>query len=146
MVLLFCWLERVDKMEVINAVIYTLLFSFATSVLVYAFVIRNKSKNLQDEIDQVEADNAILLIKLTETLQVLETKPVEQTDGFLQYMEATRDSAFEFIETMQRSIKQFENDTKSVFEKQRLSEDLKTIKKAYAVLKENTLPQDTPNN
>lgn len=133
-------------MPIINAIVYILLFIFAVSAFTFAAVTRNKLKNIKNDLEDIRVQKDILMVKLSETLQALETRPVEQTDGFLRFISESRDSAFEFIEVMQKSIKDFGDETKDILAKPRLSEDLKTIKKAYQVLKENTLPSDIPNN
>lgn len=123
-----------------------IISSVATILLgVYAFQLKRSKKIIQNLLDQAVVDRYVLVNKLSDALDALEQKPIEQTDGFLKFLEESRDSAFTFIESLQSAIKTFDAETKMIFETSRYK-DVKEIKKAYDVLKSKTLPNDTPNN
>lgn len=133
-------------MPIIDAIVYTILFIGCVALSAIVIKQKRKQKSLYDDIIRLTVDKQLLLEKLGDAFSALESKPLEQSDGFVQYLEATRDSAFSFIEVVQKSITQFDQDTAEIFAKQRLSEDVKKIKLAYQQLKQNTLPNDVPNN
>lgn len=130
----------------LDIIIYSVLFIGCSLVTAFLIKEKRKSKDLYQEIAKLFIEKSILLDKLSEAFDALQQKPLEQTDGFVKFLEESRNNAFEFIDVMQNSIKQFENQTQEIFAKERLSADLKQIKQAYQELKAKTLPTDTPNN
>lgn len=133
-------------MSILNTIFYIVLGSLITLLALTIMVLRTKLSETRKEVLNELVDKEILLERLSEALKLLEEKPLEQTEGFLKFITESRDYAFNFIETMQTAILEFENDTKEVFQKQRLSADLKQVKQAYENLKQKTLPKDIPNN
>lgn len=123
-----------------------IIASVATLMLiVYVYKLRKDKKITEELLNQAVIDRYLLLGKLSEALDNLEKKPVEQTDGFLKFLEESRNSAFDFIESLQQAIKTFDGETKVIFETSRYK-DVKEIKKAFDTLKAATLPSETPNN
>lgn len=112
---------------------------------IYVVKLRKQNATVADLLNRAILDRHLLMEKLSDALDALEKKPVEQTDGFLKFLEESRGSAFTFIELLQSSIVEFDNNTKEVFETSRYK-DVKEIKKAFDVLKSKTLPNDVPNN
>lgn len=123
-----------------------IISSVATILLgIYVFQLRKSKKIIQELLDQAVIDRYILVEKLSDALDALEKKPIEQTDGFLKFLEESRDAAFTFIESLQEAIKKFDADTQAIFATSRYK-DVKEIKKAFDILKSKTLPNDTLNN
>lgn len=134
-------------MSLIDAITYVVLGAALLSSVGYIYVLRSNIKKLIGFHAQLMIDKQALLEKLAEALNIIEQKPIEKTDGFLQYLESTRDSAFGFIETMQASIDKFDKETEVIFTKSELTpDDVKEIRLAYIKLKAATLPNDVPNN
>jgi len=115
------------------------------ALVFYVYKLRKHNKITEELLNQAIIDRYLVLGKLSEALDNLEKKPIEQTDGFLKFLEESRDSAFSFIESLQEAIKKFDSETKSIFETSRYK-DVKEIKKAFETLKAATLPSETPNN
>lgn len=133
-------------MPVIDIIAYIVMLSLWCLLGVYVVLLRRNIRHLHSQIITLSLDKTILLEKLAESLNALEQKPLEQTDGFLKFMTESRDYAFSFIETMQTSIQEFEDSTKDIFAKSEMSDDVKKILDAYGKLKQKTLPADIPNN
>lgn len=132
-------------METINTIAYTLLSVLLIGLVGYVIHLRRQVLKLYKDILELTLQKGIMLDKLSDALDALEKKPVEQTDGFLKFITESRDYAFSFIEVMQASIQEFEDDTKDILDKES-SEDIKKIKMAYQALREKTMPNDIPNN
>jgi Tfp pilus assembly major pilin PilA len=129
----------------LNDTILIISSAATISLLVYAYRLRKNNKVTEELLNQAVVDRYLLLGKLSDALDTLEKRPIEQTDGFLKFLEESRDSAFNFIESLQESIKKFDSETKTIFETSRYK-DVKEIKKAFETLKAATLPSETPNN
>lgn len=131
----------------LDIIIYFALAIVLAVSIGYIVVLRSRINRLIESAAQMMIDKGNLLKKLSEALTALEQKPIEQTDGFLRYLETTRDSAFTFIEDVQVAISKFDSETKTIFAKSDLNkEDANIIKQAYDNLKAATLPDDVPNN
>ena len=129
----------------LNDTILIISSAATISLLVYTYRLRKNNKVTEELLNQAVVDRYLLLGKLSDALDTLEKRPIEQTDGFLKFLEESRDSAFTFIESLQESIKKFDSDTQMIFETSRYK-DVKEIKKAFETLKAATLPSETPNN
>lgn len=129
------------------AIDITLIITSVITILslVYSSKLRKDNKVATELLSKAIIDRHLLMERLSDALDALEKKPIEQTDGFLKFLEESRDSAFTFIEALQSAIIEFDNNTKNIFETSRYK-DVKEIKQALIVLKNKTLPNDTPNN
>lgn len=129
------------------AIDITLIITSVITILslVYSSKLRKDNKVATELLSKAIIDRHLLMERLSDALDALEKKPIEQTDGFLKFLEESRDSAFTFIEALQSAIIEFDNNTKNIFETSRYK-DVKEIKQALIVLKSKTLPNDTPNN
>jgi hypothetical protein len=133
-------------MTMLDFIVYLILFTACAVSAILLFKFNREVNKLHVELFNIALEKSILLQKLAEALDSLDQKPIEQTDGFLKFVTESRDYAFSFIETMQSAIEQFEKDTKEVFAKSEMSDDVKKTLEAYARLKAKTLPADIPNN
>jgi hypothetical protein len=130
----------------LDFIVYLILFTACAVAGILLFKFNREVNRLHVELFNIALEKSILLQKLAEALDSLDQKPVEQTDGFLKFVTESRDYAFNFIEVMQSAIEEFEKDTKEVFTKSEMSNDVKKISEAYGKLKSKTLPEDVPNN
>ena len=132
---------------IIEIIVYSILALTSIFLGGYTIVLRGRVNRLIGFNAQAMIDKQTLTQKLSDALTIIETKPVETTDGFLNYLEATRDSAFSFIETVQTAIEKFDSSTAEIFAKSEITaDDANVIKLAYLELKMATLPEDIPNN
>ena len=132
---------------IIDIIVYSVLALTSMFLGGYIIVLRGRIGRLIGFHAQAMIDKQTLTQKLSDALTIIETKPVENTDGFLKYLETTRDSAFKFIETVQDAMEKFDSSTSTIFAKDEItSEDADTIKLAYLELKMATMPEDIPNN
>ena len=132
-------------MTIINIIIYSILLCGFAWALSYVLILKKRVKQSAEIQLQLLLDKNILLSKLSEALTALEEKPLVETDGFLKFITESRDYAFQFIDTMQKSIQEFEVNTKDIFTNSD-NDDVKKILVEYEVLKSKTLPNDLPNN
>lgn len=133
-------------MLIVDIVAFSVLTAVLLAITILFIKTRLKVRKLYSSIIQLTLDKKELLVELSKALDALETKPLEQSDGFIKFLENSRESAFMFIELMQSAIADFEKETKDVFAKSELSDDIAKINLAYQKLKSQTLPDDLPNN
>ena len=70
---------------------------------------RLKVAKLNKEVDQSVADYIALSGKMEEVVKNTDEKKIEQTEGFLKFVSESRDWAFQYIERVQISIKNFQD-------------------------------------
>lgn len=133
-------------MALIDMLLYAILSVGVVVLASYVVVVRRKYHTTLLQLMQAGIDKQLLITKLSEALDTIHQKPVEQTDGFMKFMTDSRDFAFSFIETMQEALAEFENETKDILSKDEMSSDIAKVSKAFQKLKEKTLPDDIPNN
>lgn len=78
--------------------------------LVVSTVLAIKIKKLQGMLLQAEIDRRHALEKLSEARTQIESKNLEQTDGFVRFISESRDWAFSYIEDVQNTIVAVKND------------------------------------
>ena len=80
--------------------------------LVYLVIERvrlsNANKKALMQLIQSELDKNMLLEKISDLLFEKDNKAIEQSDGFLKFVSESRDAAFQYIETVQSALKDFQ--------------------------------------
>jgi hypothetical protein len=70
---------------------------------------RLRVSRLDKEVNQSVADYIALSDKMSEVVKNTDEKKIEQTEGFLKFVSESRDWAFQYIERVQISIKNFQD-------------------------------------
>jgi hypothetical protein len=70
---------------------------------------RVRVSRLDKEVNQSVADYIALSDKMSEVVKNTDEKKIEQTEGFLKFVSESRDWAFQYIERVQISIKNFQD-------------------------------------
>ncbi len=70
---------------------------------------RLRVSRLDKEVNQSIADYIALSGKMEEVVKNTDEKKIEQTEGFLRFVSESRDWAFQYIERVQISIKNFQD-------------------------------------
>lgn len=52
-------------------------------------------------------DKAVLMVEFSNLLDKQQTKPLEETEGFLKFVSESRDWAFQYIEDVQAAIEEY---------------------------------------
>jgi hypothetical protein len=144
-------------MDIIGLISFGILFSLFVTFLIISIFSRIKIIKLQNIISQLRVDNLLLINETAIQFNKLQVKELEQTDGFLKFIEQSRDWAFQYIEEMQSAFLKFDKEISSIQQWNETygtvtdggvySEKIKQISLAYNQLKD-LLPKDTetPNN
>ena len=143
-----------NLLNLIGFVIFIVLFSLTIVDNVKLRIKNNKNKN---EINQLSIDNILLLKKISDLFDEINSKELENTDGFLKFIEQSRDWAFQYIEEVQAALSEFDTEISSIVKWNQTygtvtdggaySDKIKQISLAYDELKK-LLPKnaETPNN
>jgi hypothetical protein len=112
--------------EVIAFSVYTIILGILVSKI---FTLTKSNKIMQDTLAQCYIDKQIYIEQLSKEIESRENQNVENTDGFLNFVSASRDWAYEYIETVQDKLT-------NVFEEIDNTSDKKTAKKILAVVEQ----------
>jgi hypothetical protein len=103
---------------------------------------------------KAEVEKAVVLDKLAEAMKELETKAIEESDGFLKFVSDSREWAFKYIEDLQSALEEFDKavgpqfkyaETYASLDSESPSKDiLRKISKEYSKLRQ-MLPNDMVN-
>lgn len=97
----------------INTVFEIIIFVIFMAAFVLVFVDNVKTKavnaKLNKDVAQGLLDLMALKKKLEEASKQTETQKIEETEGFLKFVSQSRDWAFQYIESVQISIKNFQD-------------------------------------
>lgn len=95
-----------NVLEMIGYVLIIILF-FVLVLLVVRLSLRNRI--LKKDVAQGLIDQFALMQKLEEVSKNTDEKKIEETEGFLKFVSQSRDWAFQYIERVQISIKEFQD-------------------------------------
>jgi len=101
-----------------------------------------------------EIEKSIFSKRLADILSEIETKKVEESEGFIRFVSESRDWAFKYIEDVQEALKAFDNaagpELEYLYDHSRVNSDISSkaaidkVYKEYKKLKE-MLPDDVVN-
>jgi hypothetical protein len=112
------------------------IVSFSIILYMRKFIIKSASI-----IDQLDIDLILLSRRLEQELLKEQTKSIEKTDGFLNFISESREWAFKYIEDVQKAIADF-----SLYEKDLvISDNHHNIVEAYNNLKKFLPDEGTTN-
>lgn len=139
----------------INLIYYVVSLSIVAYFIYHNFKLRLKVKKLATAIIQLELDKNRLLERFE---RLLAERQLEKTEGFVGFLEQSRDWAFKYIEDVQSALEEFNKEIVPVLEWNETfgsvvgdnnphSDSITKISEAYNKLKK-VLPQNdqTPNN
>lgn len=135
---------------IIDLIAYGVFVVIATLLTVSNLKLRSKKKLLAEELLQQTLDKMALLQHIEKLTAEASSKDIEQTDGFLKFVSDSRDWAFEYIETVQTALDDFDKKVSPILEYYSTygtaldglhNEITKDISEAYTELKK-VLPQD----
>lgn len=135
---------------IVDLIAYGVFAIVTTLLLVSNFKQRAKRERLAADLIQQTLDKMALLQHIEKLTAESQSKDIEQTDGFLKFVSDSRDWAFEYIETVQNALEEFDKRISPTLEYystygtvvEGLHQDLtKEISEAYNDLKK-LLPQD----
>jgi hypothetical protein len=144
-------------MNLINLIIFSVfaaILSLLTVVTIRQYV---QKKRLAANLIQSFIDNKIVADKLAKVFNEKEALKLEQSEGFVKFLSESRESAFEYIETTQAVIKEYNNTIEQILEWNNTygttlgdtphSEAIKQIELAHGKLRD-LLPRNNeiPNN
>ena len=95
-----------EIIEAIIAVVFILGFS---GLGVLAFKLKRINDQMSSVAGQLAADNKILSEEIQRAQFQGQDKKVEETEGFLKFVSQSRDWAFQYIERVQITIKNFQD-------------------------------------
>lgn len=134
----------------IDLIAYAVFVVVTTLLLISNLKSRSKRKLLANELIQQTLDKMALLQHVEKLTAETQSKDIEQTDGFLKFVSDSRDWAFQYIETVQEALEEFDKKVSPTLEYystygtavEGLHTGLtKEISEAYAELKK-VLPKD----
>jgi len=118
--------------EIIVASVALIAFG---GILSYAIHLKYKNTKLSQSLVQAVIDKNTVSTKLSHLASNKTIKDIEETDGFLKFLSDSRDSAFSYIEDVQKSIYEFKESLSPVVEAHRDSgtapEYMKQVVKSY---------------
>jgi hypothetical protein len=103
-------------MDILGLIGFGTFFVLFVLTLVNNIKVRFKNKENQNQINQLSIDNLMLLSKVSDLFDELNAKKLENTDGFLKFIEESRNWAFQYIEEVQSALSQFDKEISSKFE------------------------------
>jgi hypothetical protein len=139
---------------VIEFVSFVAIIATLVGVISYSILLRLRLKKAQSKLIQSLMDMNHVKSKLSEALMEIESKKLESTDGFLNFLSESRDWAFKYIEDVEKSFAEFDSAMKQVFQwsdtygnvsgDSAHTEPINEIKTAYEKYKSN-MPNNTNN-
>ncbi len=123
------------------AFIVVLLIMFSSLFLLFRYMHYNK--RLVSLLAQEAIDKVAVIRQLQDLQDKKESKPIEQTEGFLRFVSESRDWAFQYIEQVQQEIKEFESvATPIIYKDNVVSKEYEQLAVAYEKLLKQ-LPEAT---
>lgn len=125
--------------DLLDLIVFSVLMFGLALFLVTSIRLHFKNKALDASILEYE----IVLMALSSKIDdIQKEKELEGSDGFIRFLSQSRESAFDYIDLAQESLKTFIGVADSMFKDQSLSED---VVKAYEAIK-GLLPEDNLEN
>ena len=130
-------------MNVLELVAFILVLLIMFSSLFLLFRYMHYNKRLVSLLAQEAIDKVAVIRQLQDLQDKKESKPIEQTEGFLRFVSESRDWAFQYIEQVQQEIKEFESvATPIIYKDNVVSKEYEQLAVAYEKLLKQ-LPEAT---
>ena len=95
-------------MDIVGLIGFGLFFTLLIILTISNIRLRISNKKHKREMDQLNIDNLLLLKKISDLFNELNIKELENTNGFIGFLEKSRDWAFEYIEIVQQNLAEFD--------------------------------------
>jgi hypothetical protein len=95
--------------EILEIVVFVVFITSFFALVYDDLRLRLKARGLAKDVVQGFLDHAAMSNKLEEALKNNDEHKIEQTEGFLKFVSESRDWAFQYIERVQISIKNFQD-------------------------------------
>lgn len=95
-------------MDIVGLAGFILFLGFLISSVILNIRLIIFGKKKERSLDQANADKLMLLQKVSDLFNELNIKELENTNGFIGFFEKSRDSAFEYIELVQKRLTEFD--------------------------------------
>lgn len=126
----------------------------SSTLLVVLFVILFiNNRRIKKESDELALNLLQTHIKNLENQKALEEisnlGPIDSNDGFVRFLSQSREWAYEYIDNVQGSFKEFDAEISYQLLKESLNaEDIEKLSMAYSALKQSIMPEndEMPNN
>lgn len=104
-------------------------------VLSYAVYLKYKNMRLASSLVQATVDKNTIANQMLQLTSNKKIKDIEEKDGFIKFLSDSRESAFEYIEEVQKTVYLFKDDLEPIVEAYRdsgtASDSMKQIVRAY---------------
>jgi hypothetical protein len=104
-------------------------------VLSYAVYLKYKNIRMAGKLVQAVVDKNTIANQLNQVTSNKKIKDIEEKDGFIKFLSDSRDSAFEYIEEVQKTVYLFKDDLEPIVEAYRdsgtASESMQKVVRAY---------------
>lgn len=138
-------------MDILGLIGFSVFLLLMILLVIGNIRLRISAKKREAVIDQLHADKLMLLGKVSQLFDELNIKELENTNGFIGFLEKSRDSAFEYIEIVQKKLSDFDKKISPIIEWNKTfgtvmgenvhQDQLTKISEAYQDLK-NLLPEE----
>lgn len=91
-------------------IVFSLFLLFFSSLAISTIKTKIKNNQLLEKLLEVSIDKALIADRLESELIKSSNTPVTEQEGFINFLNQSRDWAFEYIESVQEKIKDFENE------------------------------------
>lgn len=136
----------IDIIELVIFIVIVMAFGLLTA---YALTIRIKMNKISNQLAQEVVDKIAIATKFAKLMSEQNMQNLQQSDGFIKFLSDSRDSAFKYIEDVQKELKDFMNEVGPVIEAYRVmpikTSASETIVKAYDKLIK-IMPEEIKNN
>lgn len=92
---------------ILDFIVYSVAIVLFVAMSYAAVTLRNRNKSLSARLLQMTIDKQLLLKHVENTAKVSNDDSIEKTEGFLRFISESRDWAFEYIEDVQKNLKEY---------------------------------------
>lgn len=101
---------------ILDIISFTVLFGIIITLLVFLYIQRKQSINNLKMYIQSETDNELFAQTINALTEKIQARELEETDGFLKFVSDSRDQAFQYIESVQQSLEDFDTKMSAIIE------------------------------
>ncbi len=96
--------------------VFSSFLLFFSALAISTIKTKIDNKDLLEKLLTVTIEKSLVINKLESELMKKENSELPEQEGFINFLNQSRDWAFEYIESVQSQIKQFENEVKPLIE------------------------------
>lgn len=95
--------------EMVELSVFILFIVAFFGLVLVSILLSIKNKVLKKDVEQGIVDLLLMKSELEKALKNTDEKKIEETEGFLKFVSQSRDWAFQYIESVQLTIKKFQD-------------------------------------